>query len=171
MIINLIIIFDLVYHNKSYKYLNLGELILFIKQLRISNYKFGFIAGKIFEDLDKNQIHYWVYSPGENAKIWNECYQNGYMAIEWKKLGDLRKFENKEDLNLKVKELYNKDGSAKNDTLTLWSLGNKIKNGDIVYAKQGTRKILGRGVVTSDYENVRINKYINRTLYVKSHYD
>lgn len=87
------------------------------------------------------------------------------------KLGDLRKFENKEDLNLKVKELYNKDGSAKNDTLTLWSLGNKIKNGDIVYAKQGTRKILGRGVVTSDYENVRINKYINRTLYVKSHYD
>ena len=82
MIINLIIIFDLEYHNKSDKYLNLGELILFIKQLRISNYKFGFIAGKIFEDLDENQIHYWVYSPSENAKIWNECYQNGYMEKE-----------------------------------------------------------------------------------------
>lgn len=105
-----------------------------------------------FIETNDDSIHYWVYSPGENAKIWNECYQNGYMAIEWKELGDLRNFENKEDLNLKVKELYNKDGSAKNDTLTLWSFYNEIKNGDIVYAKQGTRKILGRGVVKSDYE-------------------
>ena len=156
MLKKLISILNLEFHGKNGKYLNLGEINLFRKGLGISNYKFGFIVGDILNKLDNNQKNddkrYWVYSPGENAKIWNECCKNDYMAIEWKELGDLRNFGNREELNLKVKELYNKNGSAKNDTLTLWNFCNEVKNGDVVYAKQGTSKILGRGVVKSDYE-------------------
>ena len=154
MLKNLISIFNLEFHGSDNKYLNLGEINLFRKKLGISNYRFGFIAGNILKKLDNNQkndIRYWVYSPGKNAQIWDECLKNEYMAIGWKKLGDLRNYDNKNELKLKVQEMYNRKGSAKNIKSGLWSFCKEIKNGDIVYAKQGVRKILGRGIVESDY--------------------
>ena len=156
MLKKLISIFNLEFHGKNGKYLNLGEINLFRKGLGISNYKFGFIVGDILNKLDNNQKNddkrYWVYSPGENAKIWNECCKNDYMAIGWKELGNLRNYDNKNELKLKVQEIYNRKGSAKNIKSELWNFCKEIKNGDIVYAKQGTHKILGRGIVESDYK-------------------
>lgn len=47
---------------------------------------------------------------------------------------------------------YNKDdASFKNDSLALWQFVHEVHKGDIVYAKKGINKIIGRGVVEGDY--------------------
>lgn len=32
----------------------------------------------------------WMYSPGQNARKWNECVEKGIMCLGWEELGDLR---------------------------------------------------------------------------------
>ena len=41
--------------------------------------------------------------------------------------------------------------SYKNDAHCLWQFANEIKIGDIIFAKKGVHKIIGKGIVTSDY--------------------
>ena len=34
-------------------------------------------------DDDIEEKRYWIYSPGDGAAIWEECYESGIMAIGW----------------------------------------------------------------------------------------
>ena len=38
-----------------------------------------------------DDVYYWLYSPGEQAYMWDEFYEQGIMAIGWPALGTLRK--------------------------------------------------------------------------------
>ena len=67
-------------------------------------------------------VNYWTYAPGENARLWDDFYKNGIMGIGCNELGDIRQYKTKEDIR-----------------------------GDIVFVKKGTKKILGWGIVQSDY--------------------
>ena len=116
-------------------------------------------------------IHYWLYSPGDNAKIWDECYENGIMAIGWDRIGDLSVFQSKEEMKQKMKELMNPELSWKMAAHATWQFANEMKPGDIIFAKKGMHTIIGRGVVTSDYrfdpnrkhfKNVRSVKWTHR---------
>lgn len=44
---------------------------------------------------DAEVTHYWLYSPGNRACIWDECYENGIMAIGWDDIGDLSQYPSK----------------------------------------------------------------------------
>lgn len=94
---------------------------------------------------------YWMYSPGEQASKWQECQDEGIMCIGWDDLGDLSRYGNREDMRMDIKKYYPTDGSAKNDSLAVWQFSREMKEGDIVFAKKGMTKIVGRGVVASDY--------------------
>lgn len=94
---------------------------------------------------------YWIYSPGENASKWQECQEEGLMCIGWDKLGDLSEYDSREEVRSEIKNYYPTDGNAKNDSLAVWQFANEMKPGDIVFAKKGLTKIIGRGVVQSDY--------------------
>ena len=72
------------------------------------------------------------------------------MAIGWEKAGDLSQYADKEILRQKLQELW-PDSSQTNNALTCWEFVNVMKVGDIVFAKQGTKKIIGYGEVTGDY--------------------
>lgn len=100
---------------------------------------------------DSNAISYWMYAPGENASKWQLCINKGIMCIGWDELGDLRKYKSREEMRYEVKKLRFKDGSAVNDSLAVWQFSREMKPGDIVFAKKGMSKIIGRGVVESDY--------------------
>ncbi len=102
-------------------------------------------------DNDVDTVHYWIFAPGDKASKWDEFYESEVMAIGWSVLGDLRQYESKEDMKQKMKELINPDFSYKNDAHATWEFANKIKPGDIVFAKKGMHTIVGRGIVTSDY--------------------
>lgn len=101
----------------------------------------------------KHQImkKYWMYAPGENSSKWDEFYEQKIMGIAWDEMGDLSDYDSKEQMRLKMKELYGGDGSYKNDVHATWQFANEIQVGDIVFVKSGRNKIVGRGVVESDY--------------------
>ena len=99
----------------------------------------------------KYGMSYWIYSPGENASKWQECQEEGIMCIGWDELGDLSEYDSREEVRSEIKNYYPTDGNAKNDSLAVWQFANEMKPGDIVFAKKGLTKIIGRGIIKSDY--------------------
>jgi hypothetical protein len=100
---------------------------------------------------------FWTWSPGEGAQYWDEFYEQGIVAIGWDEIGDIRKFETKDEIRHKILGIYHDNvpenaSSKKNDVLACWEFTNEIKIGDIIFSKQGKSKILGYGVVEGDYE-------------------
>ncbi len=103
-------------------------------------------------DSNVKETAFWLYSPGTNAYMWDEFYQNGMMGVGWEEIGcSLKEFSSKEKLKEKMKSVYGADLTFKNDAHCLWQFANEMNAGDIVIAKKGMRKIVGKGIVTSDY--------------------
>ena len=101
---------------------------------------------------EDSPVRYWVYAPGENASKWEECQQHSMMCIGWDNIGDLAQYATINDIMKKLQEIYdNPDNSFMNDRKALWDFCHEMKPGDIVFAKQGLSKIIGRGVVVGDY--------------------
>ena len=93
---------------------------------------------------------YWTYAPGQGAAHWDEFNESGILAIGWDDVGDLTQYANKETLRRKLQELE-PDTSQRNNALACWDFANVMKVGDIVFAKQGTSRLVGYGVVAGDY--------------------
>ncbi len=114
---------------------------------------------------------YWIYSPGENASKWEWCQEQGMMCLGWAEMGDFAQYNSLDEINDKMQEVYNKPGvTFLNDRLAVWDFCHTMTPGDIVYAKRGKTKIVGRGVVTGDYKydpalgefaNVRTVNWVN----------
>ena len=108
--------------------------------------------GAAVADEDVETTHYWIYSPGNDAAIWDECYADGIMAIGWDSIGDLSTFSSKDDMKQAMKNNIDPSKSFKNAAHATWQFVHEMKPGDIVFAKKGTHLVVGRGVVESDYE-------------------
>lgn len=108
--------------------------------------------GAAIADDDVDTIHYWIYAPGENSCMWEEFYAKGIMAIGWGEIGDLKAFDSKDAMKAKMKETFNASLSYKNAAHATWQFANEMKIGDVVFVKKGMYQLVGRGVVTSDYE-------------------
>lgn len=116
---------------------------------------------KLLQMLDNNgqtnipqssEKKYWLYAPGEKTSKWNLCQQDNIVCIGWDDLEDLGQYDSIDSVRDKLKEIYEKpESSFKNDGLAVWEFTHVIKPGDIIYAKSGISKIVGRGIVTSDY--------------------
>ena len=100
---------------------------------------------------DIKETHYWIYTAGHNASIWDEYSSNGLMAVGWGHLGNLSAYATQTDIQKKMQEINESSSSFKNDSLCVWQFANEMKPGDVVYAKRGAYTIIGRGIVTSDY--------------------
>lgn len=107
--------------------------------------------GAALADDDIETIHYWIYSPGKGAKIWDECYDNNIMAIGWDAIGDLRAYNSKDEIKQVMNKYYDPSRSYIHSACATWEFANEMKPGDIVFAKNGMHLIIGRGVVKSDY--------------------
>ena len=110
-------------------------------------------------------VTYWLYSPGEGASKWSLCINAGLMCIGWDAMGDLSQYASREEMRDAVKKHYPTDGSAVNDSLAVWQFANEMKPGDVVFAKRGMYKIIGRGIVESDYmfnDNLTDFKHIRK---------
>ena len=94
---------------------------------------------------------YWIYAPGEDAVMWDEFYQTGTMGLGWGKIGDYRQYPDDNSLVNAIEQHYGGGGSHKNDKCAITDFTKKIKIGDIIIVKHGRKKLIGRGVVTSDY--------------------
>lgn len=103
-------------------------------------------------DNEEKTTRYWIYSPGHNSEQWDEFYSKGIMAIGWGEIGDLKNFHDKNAMKTKMKEIYGSKHSYMNVAHATWQFANELKNGDIIFVKKGKNKIIGRGVVKSNYK-------------------
>lgn len=108
---------------------------------------------KVNEDIaNTDNPRYWIYAPGEQASKWSDCTANQIMCIAWEELGDLTKYESREDMVKALKEAYGKpNASYMHDSLALWQFVHDMKPGDVIYAKKGVKNVIGRGVVMDEY--------------------
>ena len=102
-------------------------------------------------DSNIKETNYWIYSPGDNASMWDEFYKSGIMGIGWDDVTDLKGFSSKEEIKDYMKKVYDPSYSYKNNAHCLWQFANEIKVGDVIFVKKGMHKINGKGIVTSDY--------------------
>ena len=104
------------------------------------------------KEAGNQNTRYWLFAPGANAANWDRCQKDGIACIGWEEIGDLSKYETRDAVREAMKTRYGVASSNyKNDGLATWEFCREMKPGDIIYAKQGRNKILGRGVVESDY--------------------
>ena len=101
---------------------------------------------------------YWVGAFGE-VKDLDDFYYNNIFAIGWDALNDLKEYTNidaqaiKDSIEKALKEKYPGGGKRRptNDALTCYSFAHDVSKGDVVFLKKGRKKLLGRGIISSDY--------------------
>ena len=99
----------------------------------------------------KDKKRYWMYAPGEGSSMWDEFYDKEVMGIGWDDIGNLKQFPTKNAMKIRMKEVYGEEYSYINAGHATWQFANEIEIGDIIFVKKGRKKIIGRGIVTSDY--------------------
>lgn len=102
-------------------------------------------------DNDVKTVKYWLISPGQGAKFWDEFYDNGEIGIGFDGTGDLNQYNSKEEIKHKFQEIYGDYSSHRNNVHACWQFVHDLQIGDIVFAKRGMSEIIGRGIVESDY--------------------
>lgn len=144
----------------NYHYKNFPELSYYAwiisekvnKEIRAAEIEQSRInTGEAIGDNDIQTIHYWIYSPGNNACMWNDFFNEGIMAIGWGEIGDLNTFPTKDAMKQKMKECIDPTLSYMNAAHATWQFANEMKPGDIIFVKKGMHYIIGKGVVTSNY--------------------
>ena len=147
-------------------FVRMGQIMSFIKECGISSVEFGQIYYKYCSSAIKDEenetdaladtavesTRYWLYTPGEGSGMWDKFYSDGIMAIGWGEIGDLRAFVSKKAMKQKMKDTYDPTLTYMNAAHATWQFANEIKVGDVVFVKKGRTQIIGRGVVTSEYE-------------------
>jgi len=109
---------------------------------------FDEFSNSIESSIDKG---YWLYSSGTEEKDWLSDFTKGIMSIDYDFPENLDKFNTREELD-SSKEEYNIEEGAMNTIRALWDFSKEINIGDVIIAKQGRSRILGYGLVASDYE-------------------
>lgn len=56
---------------------------------------------------------YWLYSPGSQAEMWDDFYEDGIMALGWDELENLEQYKSKEEIVTKLQEIFDTDSSKK----------------------------------------------------------
>lgn len=94
-------------------------------------------------DLIETSPKVWLYAPGEQARMWDECVEMQSIRLGWDYISNLLDFDDKKDIVKALQEANNNDSSFMNDSLALWQFAYGMNVGDVVYVKKGINKIIG----------------------------
>lgn len=101
---------------------------------------------------DNSERKIWAISLGEGGRLWNQSFEDGIISIGWDSLGDLSNFQSQDEITEKLMGLKGGLGhTPSNDSLCCYQFVHEMKVGDLVIAKVGRKKVLGGGIVTSNY--------------------
>lgn len=112
----------------------------------------------------------WSYAPGEDGRKWEEFKKDDIMAIGWDAVGDLARYGSKEEIKTELTRLYGTESTYMNDGHALWQFCNEVQIGDRIFAKAGSKILLGIGEVISDYEydnNREEYKHLRKVNWIK----
>lgn len=108
------------------------------------------LSYEAWKNRQETQTKYWLYSPGQNASFWEECYKDEIMLLGWDELGDYGKYQNRKEITEGLRANQVGDNPT-NTSLGIWNFKNEMNDGDIIFAKKGQTQIVGYGIVVSDY--------------------
>lgn len=97
------------------------------------------------------QMRCWLYAPGDNACMWDEFYTRGIMGMGWDAIGDFNRYGSKSAVREAMRRKIDPSKSYRNDGHAVWQFVRDMQPGDVVFVKKGLHRIIGRGVVESDY--------------------
>lgn len=100
--------------------------------------------------LETPSRNYWLIAPGQNAKFWQDWVVEGCARFGFLHDDSLEDVVSKSELVGLVSERRGKKG-AKQVAKMGWDFARAMRPGDVVFAKKGRQKILGWGIVSSDY--------------------
>lgn len=106
-----------------------------------SNYKFSRFLYQAFNPNER----FWKIAPGENANLWPECRDGGYICVGWDEMGDLNQYKDRPTFNAAFEDNF----PAKKPT-QLWNYRG-IREGDRILANRGKGEIVGVGIATGPY--------------------
>jgi hypothetical protein len=95
----------------------------------------------------------WKIAPGEDAEDWDHCQQYRCIGLGWMALPNYRHFENWRAVRAALKKAYpkkpngNRDGAAR----SICYFAHDVQECNIVVANEGRSRVIGIGVVESDY--------------------
>ena len=112
-------------------------------------------------DGDVKTTNYWLISAGHGSKWWDEFYDNGVVGMGISGTGDLSKYQSKNEIKLKLQERDNDNSSHVNDVHACWQFVHEMQIGDVIFVKKGWDKIIGRGIIESDYEYDKTKSFHN----------
>lgn len=128
-----------------------------LNDIKVGNQGTNFSATEIEYEILKQiaemggKTNYWIYAPGDNARLWDEFFDAGIMGLGWDELGDISQYKSKDEVVSALQTIYDTKGSKKNDATANWDFLSSIKEGDIIIPKKGKKEYLGYGIVTSAY--------------------
>jgi len=136
------------------KYYDLSDLPsddVFINDLRLF---LDLYNSLVYEpENDSKDVNIWKISPGnpeEAKKYWPLYKEHGFIGIDWMdSTRDFREFKSADDLNKALEEYYGKPKTT--SAQGIWNFVHNVKIGDYIVANRGKKKILGIGMVKSDY--------------------
>jgi hypothetical protein len=109
----------------------------------------------------KQAPHYLKVAPGEDAEDWQNCLNRGDIGIGWGALGDLTGLDRKTfDARVAEAAATHEDYTVMG-TNQVWTLANAAI-GDYVVATNGTKTVLGVGVIAGGYQHVPEVRYCHR---------
>jgi 5-methylcytosine-specific restriction protein B len=97
---------------------------------------------------------YWAMSAGEGGRLWDEFQEKGIAAIGWDEydLGNLMEYQDRDSIQRILIERRGEPGpTPSNDALCLFQFSHDMKRGDYIVVKAGRRRLLGIGIINSDY--------------------
>ncbi|MFC5138470.1 AAA family ATPase [Actinomycetospora rhizophila] len=90
-------------------------------------------------------------SPGEQARLWPECREQGVIRVGWDAIGDLREFGSDDELVAALEEAYRSMGPTPLRKLARQLLRFRdLPAGARIVANRGTSEVLAVGLVTPD---------------------
>ncbi len=94
---------------------------------------------------------YWLYAPGEGAEMWDKFREQGVMGLGWHELGNLSDFKSKGEMKAAMEAKIDPDKNHASSAHATWQFVHDMRPDDIVFVKKGVQLLVGRGVVTSEY--------------------
>jgi hypothetical protein len=98
-------------------------------------------------------VQAWKIAPGVGAEDWDLFREQGCIGLGWLELPDYGQYTNEDEVLEALEYQYGKGvkGCGAGAAKTIWLFFDRVKPQHIVVANQGYNRVVGIGVVTSDY--------------------
>lgn len=100
-----------------------------------------------------HMVQAWKIAPGKGAEDWSLFREHGCIGVGWLKRQDYRRYHNEMEVLAALEQLHGEGtrGYGAGAARMVWQFVEEVKPSHIVVANQGFNRVVGIGVVTSEY--------------------